>query len=261
MLTANGQHYLFDAGRGVTTRLLQAGVKPENLAAIFITHHHFDHIGSLGDLILSIWNNGRESPLPIYGPQGTEAIITAMVTQVYAADIAFRKREAAITGDTLYDLNDMLQITEIDFGASIDDNVCNITPYRVSHGHGLGMSHDEWPCLGYRIQVDDKIIAISGDTVDCEGLHTLAQDADLLILCCYLSAVEQNTFERNVVSKHILVASDQAGKIAARANVKTLALTHIRAKSDELLQQMNADVQKDFIGDVIIGFDLCKIEV
>lgn len=51
LVTVEHKNYLFDAGRGVTTRLLQAGVLPQDLYAIFITHHHFDHIYNLADLL------------------------------------------------------------------------------------------------------------------------------------------------------------------------------------------------------------------
>lgn len=259
LISAGDKNYLIDAGRGVTTRLLQADLQPENLDAIFITHHHFDHIGNLGDLILSIWNNGRVAPLPIYGPHGTAKIITAMITQVYATDIAFRMREAEITGGSLTDITEMLNIHEIGAGGIFDDGTSRFSAAHVCHGHGLGMTHAQWPCLGYRIETCGKTIAISGDTVDCEGLQTLAENADLLVLCCYLAADEQNDFERDVVSKHILVSSAQAGKIAAKTHVKTLAVTHIRAKSDALLNAMKADIEKDFAGNIHIGHDLLQI--
>jgi len=44
---------LFDAGRGVTIQLAKAGIALEDISHLFITHHHFDHIGGLGDFILS----------------------------------------------------------------------------------------------------------------------------------------------------------------------------------------------------------------
>lgn len=78
---------LFDAGRGVSTQLVRAGIQPQQINPIFITHHHFDHIGNLGDLILTAWNNGRSNPLSIIGPRGTSAIVDALLNAVYRADI------------------------------------------------------------------------------------------------------------------------------------------------------------------------------
>lgn len=265
LIQTDGNNYLFDAGRGVTTRLVQAGVKPQDLDAIFITHHHFDHIGNLGELLLSIWNNGRAKPLPIYGPKGIIKIIGTLLTQVYETDIAFRHKEAAITGDALYDINSIYEITEIDQGQIIDLDANRISCERVSHGHNLGtgkeITNDNFPCLGYRIETSDKSIVISGDTVDCDGLGILAQNADLLILCCYLAKDEQTDFEQEIISKHILVSSEEAGKIAAKYQVKALAITHIRQKSPDMLSRMEADIANDYSGNIIMGKDLLQIEL
>ena len=76
-------YFLFDAGRGVATQLVRAGIPVTDVDPVFITHHHFDHIGNLGDMILSSWNLGRKTSLSIYGPQGTEAIVKALLNEVY----------------------------------------------------------------------------------------------------------------------------------------------------------------------------------
>ncbi len=55
LLSCEHEHLLFDAGRGVTTQLVRSGVFPQALNAIFITHHNYDHIGNLGDLLLTAW--------------------------------------------------------------------------------------------------------------------------------------------------------------------------------------------------------------
>ena len=106
-----------------------------------------------------------------------------------------------------------------------------------------------------------KSIAISGDTVDCKGLGILAQNADLLVLCCYLAKEEQTDFEREIVSKHILVSSEDAGKIASKYQVKTLAITHIRQKSAEMLSRMKIDIANDYSGKILMGEDLMQIEL
>jgi ribonuclease Z len=80
---------LFDAGRGVTTQLAKIGIEPQQIDLVFITHHHHDHICSLGEFLLASWHNGRETPLDVYGPPGTADIVDALLGQVYARDIAF----------------------------------------------------------------------------------------------------------------------------------------------------------------------------
>ena len=265
LIQADGKNYLFDAGRGVTTRLVQAGVNPKDLDAIFITHHHFDHIGNLGELLLSIWNNGRTKPLPVYGPKGITQIIDTLLNQVYGIDIKFRINEAEVTGDALHNINSLFEITDVDQEHNIRLEPASFSCERVSHGHALGsgkeITNENFPCLGYRVEIGGKSIAISGDTVDCAGLGILAQNADLLVLCCYLANDEQTSLEREFLSKHTLVSSGDAGKIATKYQVKNLAITHIRQKSADMLSRMEADITNDYSGNILMGKDLIQIEL
>ncbi len=263
LVQACGRNWLVDAGRGVTSRLVQAGIEPQELDGIFITHHHYDHIGNLGDLLLSIWNNNRARKLPVYGPPGTRKIIETMFSVIYRADIDFRVREAAITGDALAPVDEVFDFIEIDQGMVMSEAGMRVFCQRVEHGHrhGDGVSFEEWPCLGFRFEVEGKAVAVSGDTVDCAGLGRLAKEADLLVLCCYFADAEQRDFERDVISKYIILSSADAGKIATRYAVKKLALTHIRRKSPEMLANMLADIARDYSGPVVPGTDLLEISV
>ncbi|MFQ5421370.1 MAG: MBL fold metallo-hydrolase, partial [Anaerolineae bacterium] len=157
---------LFDAGRGVSMQLVRAGIQPQQINPIFITHHHFDHIGNLGDLILTAWNNGRSNPLSIIGPRGTSAIVDALLNAVYRADIEFRLAEAALSEAKLVDVRQMVQVRDVEPGVVFDNGRYRVHADYVMHGHGLGLTQDTWPCFGYRIEAAGKIVAISGDTVD-----------------------------------------------------------------------------------------------
>ena len=45
-----GVSLLFDVGRGASIQLVRAGKTARSIDYLFITHHHFDHIGDLGAL-------------------------------------------------------------------------------------------------------------------------------------------------------------------------------------------------------------------
>src|SRR5207248_2127756 len=49
------ENILFDAGRGVVNQLVRVGVPLSAVNPVFITHHHFDHIGDLYDVALATW--------------------------------------------------------------------------------------------------------------------------------------------------------------------------------------------------------------
>lgn len=261
VLTDGHVYLLFDAGRGVSSQLVRAGIQPQQVNPIFITHHHFDHIGNLDDVILSSWNNGRTTPLQIIGPRGTAAIVEALLNQVYAADIHFRLTEAARSESNLVDVRDLVEVSDVEPGLVYDQSGWQVFADYVEHGHGLGLSQAEWPCLGYRVETSAGIVAISGDTVPCAGLDWLAQGADVLVQCCYLAEAEIVDHDTALVPKYILASSGQVGRIAAKAKVKKLVLTHFRQKSAALMQTIAEDVGRDFTGELFLGQDLMEIEV
>ena len=130
----------------------------------------------------------------------------------------------------------------------------------VDHGNSL-WPQDEWPCLGYRIEADGKIVGISGDTIPCEGLEKLARQADVLVQCCYLAEAEITSPEFEFLARQVIASSGQLGQLAAQAHVKKLVLTHFRKKSDGMMQSIIQDIRKDYSGPVVLGSDLMQIEV
>jgi len=123
------------------------------------------------------------------------------------------------------------------------------------------LSREAWPCLGYRVEAEGKVVTISGDTVACDGLDHLAQSADILIQCCYLAEDEitNPAFER--LAQYVIASSGQAGKIATRNEVKKLVLTHIRPKSESMMHSLMEDVHNDYSGEVCLGEDLMVIDI
>ena len=61
LVRAGDATILIDCGRGAVMRLAGAGVMPQMLNAVVITHMHSDHICDLNDVITSHW---VMSPIP-----------------------------------------------------------------------------------------------------------------------------------------------------------------------------------------------------
>lgn len=248
---------LFDAGRGVTMQLLKQGKNPVELDAIFITHHHYDHICDLGELLMAIWHNGRSQPLPIYGPTGTAAIVAALLNHVFSRDIAFTQR----LEPDVPNIHDLIQVTDITPGWSLDTGQWGISADKMSHGDNLGLPEDQWLCLGYRLEAEGKVLAIGGDTVACTGLNKLARDADALVLSCHLAEAEVVAWHAEAIAQHIIASSGQVGHIATQANAKSLILTHFRQKSTDMMASLTNDVRTTFSGTLHIAEDLMVIDI
>lgn len=232
LLQIGNQYLLFDAGRGATTQLSHIGVHPKEISHIFNTHHHFDHIVCLDDMLLTAWNNGRSDTIHVYGPPGTAEIVDLLLNRIYKRDIVFRLKEAEFLDEDMVDLRDIVKVRDVEPGPFHDEGPWSVSAGQVEHGHGLGMSHEDWPCLGYRLKAEGKVFTVSGDAVECAGLDALAFHADLLLQCCYLAEAEIDTPDREILSKYVLGSAAQAGRTAARAAVKTLVLTHLAPKAD-----------------------------
>ena len=248
---------LFDTGRGVIVQLASVGIHPQQANPIFITHHHYDHICDLGEFLLTSWHSGREAPIDVYGPRGTAEIVAALFEQVYARDITF----ALFNWDDVADIRELVQVKEVTPGLVCDSGRWRVFAEYVDHGNSLGLSREDWPCLGYRVEAEEKALAISGDTVTCDGLDRLARGADCLIQCCYLAEAEITDPALERLSKHVIASSGQAGKIAARNQVKRLVLTHIRPKSEAMMRSLVEDVRNAYSGKVSLGEDLMAIDI
>ena len=150
-------------------------------------------------------------------------------------------------------------------GPIIDVGRWRIRAETVNHGDGLDIPRpflERWTCLGYRFEADGKVIAISGDTIACEGLDRLASGADVLVQCCYMASAEIDSEHFRRLSRYTLACADSVGKIAAKAGVRTLVLTHHRVRADDaMLERVAEEVARDFKGRLIIGSDLMEIEV
>lgn len=252
---------LFDAGRGASLQLARAGRSAAVLDYLFITHHHFDHIGDLGALIVDVWHPARQQPLRIFGPPGTAAIVAALLGQVYKRHIDFRYAQLAASGRPIVDIHKLVDVRDCQAGLVAAGAAWRVYAADVEHGHRLGLSRAAWPCFGYRLEAAGKVVAISGDTVACDGLDQLAAGADLLIQCCISAEQEVTDAVTELLAQNVMATSAQAGQIAARAGVRKLVLTHFDSKPPEILEAMVADVRRAYHGEVCLAEDLMTISL
>ena len=262
LVEAAGLNLLFDAGRGVATQLARVGVRTGDLDAIFITHHHFDHIGGLGDLLMAAWNNGRTEPLPIVGPPGTMGIVDALFSQVYARDINFRIVEEWTLSRKLEHPESIVDVRDIIAGDVTLHRGVEVMVGEVEHGAtALDLSPDEWSAVGYRVTADGQSVAVTGDAVAGRDLELLTADADVMVMCAYLASDEIASGYEEFLTTNVLAGVPQAVAIASEAQVGTLVLTHIREKSDEAIETMAAQAAEAFAGTVVVGHDLLTVNV
>lgn len=259
---------LFDAGSGAVHQMACAGLLPIRVNPIFLTHHHFDHLGDLFDVLAVTAMSGRENPMRIIGPPGTTEIVRGLLDVVYARDIRSRYLDAAMSRAHGVELEDphairLVDVVETDGSHVESGDGWTVRTAEVCHGDMTADPEFNWRCLGYRIEAGEKVVAISGDTVPCDGLRTLADGADVLIQCCHCPESRVNEPAVALLTRETLPSAGQVGSFAATCNVGRIVLTHISMHADtpETLEAMRRDVAGTHDCDVIVGQDLMVIDV
>ena len=199
---AGNQAFVFDAGSGSIRKLMRMGFPMDKIQAAFLTHLHSDHIDGLGELMLQAWIAGsRSTPLPVYGPAGTDQVIAGF-RQAYTTDAGFRVRHH---GDKIANpagYGGAAQIIELPDG--VDSQVVyekdgvRITVIRVNHAPVA-------PAFGYRIDYKGRAMTLSGDTVYAPSFVTASKGADLMF--------------HDAMNKQMVAA--MGGKLAERGRAQT----------------------------------------
>jgi len=169
LILADGAKVLVDCGSGVTQRLVAAGTPGCALDALLLTHLHSDHLVDLYQLIVSSWHQGRERPLPVYGPPGTRRYVEGLMAlwePELSQRIAHEKRPST---EAL-----KVAVTEIAAGEMLSFGSLTVRVVEVDH---KPVRH----AFGFVFEAGGEKLALSGDTRRCEALIAAARGADLLV--------------------------------------------------------------------------------
>ena len=256
LILINDVPYVVDCGYGVSRQLLNAGVALNRVRYVFITHHHSDHNLEYGSLLYNAWITGLPVRLDAYGPAGLEKM-TRDFFNYMKFDIEIR-----IPDEGRSDPRKMMLAHDFDKpGVVFENNEVKVSSCLVRHP-------PIQQAYAYRFDAKDRSIVISGDTAYLPELAEFARGADVLIHeVMYLPGVEALVKRLSNVSRlreHLLVAhtlSEDVGRIAAQARVKTLVLTHFVPGDDPAItdEQWAEDARKHFKGRIVVGKDLMEI--
>ena len=209
---------LVDCGATALVALKRAGIAPDRIGYVALSHLHGDHFGGLPWLILDGRFAERTSPLLVAGPPTTRARLKQ----------AF---EALYPGGS--DAKSPFELRFVELEARIPCSLgpATVTPFEVIHSSGA-------PAYALRLEYGGKIIAYSGDTEWTDSLLEAARGADLFICEC-------NFFDQRAPG-HL----DYRTLTERRAQLECgrLVLTHM---SDEMLERV-AEIEVDAAEDGMV---------
>jgi ribonuclease BN (tRNA processing enzyme) len=260
VMLSNGTAYVLDCGMGVTNQYARTGIPFSALKSIYITHHHADHNIEYGPLLIVGWIQGLPLDVRAFGPPPLRQM-TDDFMRAYKQTVDFWAEDLHM--QPLVSVN-VQEVSEPGLVMQ-DDNVkvssIIVEPPPVK------------PALAYRFDFKDRSIVFSGDTAPSDAVAKLAKGADVLVHeTMYVPAVEKyikgqiaqgrpvkfEAFMAHMKADH--TPSEDVGRIAQEAGVKTLVLSHLTPAIDSISDDTwREPVAKYFKGEIIVGKDLMVV--
>jgi len=256
LIVANNVPYVIDCGDGVALQFVRAGFALDALRYLFITHHHSDHNLDYGNLVYAGWVAGLRTSVDAYGPPPLKAMTEAYF-ELNRFDI-----ETRIADEGRVDLRKLLTAHEFDRNGLVMQNTdVKVSAARVRHP-------PIEQAYAYRFDAADRSIVISGDTTYSPELIALAKGADVLVSeVMHLAGLENllkkvpnaATLREHLLASHIV--TEDLGKLAAEAGVKTLVLSHLVPGDDPSIgdAMWTEGVRKHYGGQIVVGRDLLEL--
>ncbi|MCA3579909.1 MAG: MBL fold metallo-hydrolase [Bradyrhizobium sp.] len=258
LLVVNDTPFVIDCGMGVSRQLVTAGVPIPSVKYIFISHHHSDHNLEYGNLFYNAWAAGLSTPIHSFGPKGIEAM-TRGYWELNKFDV-----ETRIADEGRPDPRKLLIAKDItDDGVVLKTSDVTVTAFRTPHPPITDN-------FAYKFETPDGVVVFSSDTAYNPKLAEFAKGADVLVHeCLYIPAVDRlvaKTKNGATLKKHLLdshTSTEDVGRIAAAAGVKTLVLSHFVPGDDPDVtdDDWTRDVKTNFKGRIVVAKDLMELKL
>ena len=249
----------FDAGRATVLRIIEAGISPTDVTAVFVTHYHSDHVIDLPDVVITHWvqqQMKKTPPLQIVTPAGPATRFVGRMMEPFDDDIHIR-REHTGAPDPRFEaisFDPMPRPTRVWSSA---DAAVTVDAVAVHHEPVEG-------AVAYRVTTPAGVVVVSGDTRACDEVFAMGEGCDVLVHeACRKRAMEnaiKGTVFETIFDYH--ADSVAVGELAEKHGVKHLVLTHLipQPKDDEDAKKFENDVREGgFTGRVTVGNDLLRV--
>ncbi|WP_344948864.1 ribonuclease Z [Sphaerisporangium flaviroseum] len=275
LLRWDGAGLLFDPGEGTQRQMILAGVAATDVDRILISHFHGDHCLGLPGVIQRMSLDRVPHPVHAHFPAS-------------GAEYFARLRHASAFHETATLVPEPVHaagvIAEGGFGrieAHPLDHPIQTYGYRLVEPDGRRMLPDRLAAHGVRgprvgelqregaIRVAGRTVTLDQvsehrrgqrfafvmDTRLCEGVFTLADGADLLV-------IESTFLDEDAGLAHDFghLTAGEAGRVAQECGVRRLVLTHFSQRYSAP-ETFGAQARRHFTGEIVVAEDLSRVPV
>ncbi len=232
VLDIDGRLILLDCGSGVTRAFLQAGLAPERVSTIIITHTDPDHISDLPQYVQMLKLSRKTGKLDVYVPGEAISPINNYLNACYL----FREKLPFVLA--LNPIEDSWRIEEIDM------TVRSIPNRHLSGNTGIIKQFgypNKMQSYSYLIEYENKRFFYSGDIKSFDEIGAHLHDLDLLL----------------IETSHIDL--ENCCEALSDKNIKKIILTHIADDKESELN--NLATQNKYALNLTIARDGSSIEI
>jgi len=234
VLNRNGELILIDCPGSCSRKLMQMGLNPERVRALFITHTHPDHVYGLPGFIHS--RMSEDTVLNLYGSEETIRFCRDLLDMFQLRDSAIRIRVKFIS------------LRPLD----------SFQPLPGIQGQAFSVPHKA-SSLAVCFDLGDNTSALlySGDTAVHPGLFQQAPGIHTLIHDC--STPSRLVPEYDFLAK-MHTDSLSLGRMAERAGIKRLIPIHFLGELDFSLDEVITEIRQNYSGRLLVPEDLQLID-
>lgn len=259
LVQAAGYNLVFDGGRGLPIRLVEAGLHCGQIDGIFLTHYHSDHVNGVADA----WMMGyipalgaRTAGLDLYGPVGVKELARGLQI-AHADDIRMRVADAEVDpAAAALTAHELPRLDAIVFNR----DGLRVRMFEVDHDKADALT----PAVGYRIDYRGHSVLISGDTRPTDNVIRWGRNVDLLIHEVADFVDPTLPVIQNVYAHH--TSPQQAGEIFAETRPQMAAYSHIVAGAPPRLPEVPISTivertRTAYDGPLTVGEDLTRFTI
>lgn len=274
LLSYGAENILVDCGEGIQRQFRIMKLNPCKVTRILLTHKHGDHVFGLPGLLSTLSFSGYNKTLYIYGPAGIKKFMEDFLKLVNI-ERNFKIEIKEVSGKFFENSDFYLEAEKMKHGIptnaysfvvknkfrldkkKLEKSKLPSGPLMKKLKEGKNVSYDgkKFKAKDFTYLEKGKKVSFVFDTLDNKNIVPFVKGANVLIA--------ESSFGSDLTdmaTKHLHLTSEQCGKIAKKAKVEKLILTHISQRYEINRKFILDDAKKNFKNvDLVKDFDEVRV--